>query len=281
MKRLIGLRYYHFMQAFRQRLGQVIFETDTKAGRAFDVVLLVMILLSVTLTMLESVATLQLSYGRLLRRLEWVFTLLFTVEYFLRVYSSYNRRQYVFSFFGLVDLLAILPSYFSIFLTGGQYFAVIRILRLLRVFRILKMVRFLGEANTLTRALKASRAKITVFLVTVISIVVIIGSVMYVVEGPKSGFNNIPVSMYWAIVTLTTVGYGDIAPETASGRFLSALVMVLGYGIIAVPTGIVTAELARAERTNDRVCPNCGLRYHDSDANFCRNCGERLEKVAS
>jgi voltage-gated potassium channel len=265
----------------RQRLGQVIFETDTKAGRAFDVVLLVMILLSVTLTMLESVAGLQLRYGRWLRRLEWGFTILFTIEYFSRVYSSYDRRKYIFSFFGLVDLLAILPSYLSIFLTGTHYFAVIRILRLLRVFRILKLVRFLGEANTLTRALRASRAKITVFLVTVISVVVVIGSVMYLVEGPKSGFNNIPVSMYWAIVTLTTVGYGDIAPETALGRFLSALVMILGYGIIAVPTGIVTAELTRAERTNDKICPNCGFRYHDRDANFCKNCGEKLETLSS
>jgi voltage-gated potassium channel len=270
-----------YVQAFRQRLGQIIFETDTRAGKAFDVVLLIVIVLSVTLTMLESVASLRLSYGKLLRGLEWAFTILFTVEYFLRIYSAYDRRKYIFSFFGLVDLLAILPTYFSIFLTGSQYFIVVRSLRLLRVFRVLKMVRFLGEASTLARALKASRAKITVFLVAVITIVVIIGSLMYLIEGEANGFSNIPIGVYWSIVTLTTVGYGDIAPVTPLGRFLSALVMILGYGIIAVPTGIVSVELARAERSGTKVCTSCGLLHHDQDANYCKHCGEKLETVTS
>lgn len=270
-------RYHRLVANVRQRLGQIIFETDTKAGRIFDIVLSMLILLSVTITMLESVRSLQLTYGRVLRRLEWTFTILFTIEYLLRLYAAYNRPKYIRSFFGVVDLLAVLPTYFSLFFSGSQYFAVIRALRLLRIFRILKMVRFLGEASTLRRALEASRPKITVFLVTVITVVLIIGSLMYVIEGEASGFNNIPVSVYWAIVTLTTVGYGDIAPVTPLGRFVSGLVMILGYGIIAVPTGIVSVELARAERSSSKVCPACGLRQHDQDALHCKRCGERLE----
>lgn len=264
------------MQTFRKRLGRIIFETDTPAGKAFDVLLLLLILLSIFLVMLESVSSIRQQYVDALRWLEWVFTGLFTLEYALRIYAAYNRQKYIRSFFGSVDLLAVLPTYLSIFLEGSQYFIVIRALRLMRVFRILKLSRFLGEANTLSRALKASRAKITVFLLAVVTIVVIVGSVMFLVEGEESGFTNIPISVYWTVVTLTTVGYGDIAPQTPLGRFLAALVMILGYGVIAVPTGIVTSELSRADRYRNKVCDSCGLSRHDIDATFCKQCGALL-----
>jgi voltage-gated potassium channel len=263
----------------RRRVGDVIFETDTPAGRAFDVALLWAILLSVALVLAESVASLRLRYGATLRTLEWVFTALFTVEYVVRVIVARKRRRYVTSFYGVIDLLAIVPTYLSLVVTGSQYLVVVRALRLLRVFRVLKATRYLGEAGILMRALRASREKITVFLVTVLTLVLIIGSAMYLVEGPEHGFDSIPVSIYWAIVTLTTVGYGDIAPGTALGKLLSALVMILGYGIIAVPTGIVTSELTRAQgpaRRDGPVCPSCGARDHPPDASFCRLCGTRL-----
>ncbi len=266
------------MQNFKERLGHIIFETDTPASRLFDVALLWAILISVILVMLESVVGFREQYGLSLRILEWIFTGLFTIEYAIRIYVAYNRPKYIRSFYGIVDLLAILPTYLSLFFAGTQYFIVIRALRLLRVFRVLKLVRFLGEAGTLVRALRASREKITVFLVTVITLVVVIGSLMFLVEGEENGFNNIPVSIYWAIVTLTTVGYGDIAPRTPLGQFLSAIVMILGYGIIAVPTGIVSVELARAERQErPRTCSDCQRSGHDPDAVFCKYCGELLD----
>ena len=268
----------------RKRLGDIIFETNTPVSRGFDVVLLWAILLSVLAVMLESVASIQVRFGTALRVLEWSFTGLFTVEYLVRIYSARKRLRYVGSFFGIVDLLAVLPSYLSLFFIGSQYFIVIRALRMLRVFRVLKLVRFLGEASVLSRALRASREKIVVFLVAVLTIVVIVGSVMFLVEGEASGYTNIPVSVYWAIVTLTTVGYGDIIPTTPLGRFLAAIVMILGYGVIAVPTGIVTTELARVSRENERRqhqhCHHCGLEGHDDDAVFCRRCGERLAPEA-
>ena len=264
----------------RKNLGNIIFETDTPAARFFDVVVLWAILLSVALVMLESVLSLRAQYGGVLRALEWGFTVLFTVEYFLRIYAARKRLRYVTSFYGVVDLLAVLPSYLSLVIVGSQYFIVIRSLRLLRVFRVLKLARYLGEANTLVRALRASRVKIIVFLWTVLTLVIIIGSVMYLVEGAESGFTNIPISVYWAIVTLTTVGYGDIAPRTPLGQTLSALVMVLGYAIIAVPTGIVTNELSRASQEEREArtleCPRCGQDTHDPDARYCKRCGERL-----
>ena len=266
-------------QSFKERLGHIIFETDTPAGRYFDIALLVMILLSVVLVMLESVASLRFRYGETLRMLEWAFTLLFTAEYLARLYTARNRLKYVRSFFGVVDFLAVIPTYLSLFIVGSQYFIVIRALRLLRVFRVLKLVRFLGQASVLARALQASREKITVFIVTVVILVTLIGSVMFLVEGPANGFTNIPISVYWAIVTLTTVGYGDIAPQTPLGRVLSALVMILGFAIIAVPTGIVTSEISRAERQEEasRRCSVCGRAGHDADAVFCKYCGEVLE----
>jgi len=266
------------MSTFRERLGHVIFEADTRTGKAFDVTLLIAILASIALVMLESVASYRATNGSLLRALEWVFTALFTVEYALRIYTAYDRRRYVTSFYGLVDLVAILPTYLSLFFVGAQYFLVVRALRLLRVFRVLKLVHFIGEAAVLKKALVASRGKIIVFLVAVITLVTIIGSIMHLVEGPEHGFDNIPKSVYWAIVTLTTVGYGDIAPQTPLGQFLSAIVMILGYGIIAVPTGIVTSEITRASMHKEyRRCQACARRGHDSDASFCKWCGGKLE----
>ncbi len=265
-------------QSLKERLGHIIFETDTPASRTFDVALLGLILLSVVLVMLESVASLRFRYGPTLRTLEWIFTLLFTAEYLVRLYTARNRLKYVRSFFGVVDFLAVIPTYLSLFIVGSQYFIVIRALRLLRVFRVLKLMRFLGQASVLAKALRASREKITVFVVTVMILVTLIGSVMFLVEGPANGFTNIPISVYWAIVTLTTVGYGDIAPRTPLGQFLSALVMILGFAIIAVPTGIVTSEISRAERRAEAAtrCPTCGRAGHDADAEFCKYCGESL-----
>lgn len=262
--------------SLRARLNAVIFEADTPAGKAFDVALLAAIVASILVVMLSSVAGYQLRYGRLLAALEWGFTGLFSLEYLLRIYSADRRWRYLVSFYGLVDLLAVLPSYLGLFLGGAQPFLVVRSLRLLRVFRVLKLVYFLEEAEALARALRASRAKITVFLLAVIALVLIIGSVMYVIEGPASGFDNIPVSVYWAIVTLTTVGFGDITPQTPLGRLLSSVVMILGYGIIAVPTGIVTSELSRTGRQDRRICPACQQRGHAADAAFCRRCGAKL-----
>jgi len=267
------------MPSRRERLGNVIFEADTPAGKLFDVGLLLAIGASIVLVMLESVAGVRARFGGLLRGLEWFFTALFTIEYLLRIYTAYDRPKYVTSFYGLVDLIAILPTYLSLLFVGAQYFLVVRALRLLRVFRVLKLVHFIGEAVVLKRALVASRGKIAVFLVTVITLVVIIGSVMHLVEGPEHGFDNIPKSVYWAIVTLTTVGYGDIAPRTPLGQFLSAVVMIIGYGIIAVPTGIVTSEITRASMQNGiRLCQACQRRGHDMDAKFCKWCGGPVDQ---
>ena len=262
---------------FKARIGYIIFQSDTPAGKLFDVVLLIAIVLSILLVMLESVESYRIEYGGALRNLEWFFTFLFTVEYGLRIYTAYERKKYIRSFYGLVDLIAILPTYLSLALAGAQYFLVIRALRLLRVFRVLKLAHFLGEADTLMRALKASREKIVIFLITVMSIVIIIGAVMHLVEGPEHGFDNIPRSVYWAVVTLTTVGYGDIAPQTPLGQFLSAIVMILGYGIIAVPTGIVTSEMTRySYEKSATTCDRCNSIHHDQDAIYCKVCGEKL-----
>lgn len=266
-------------ESVKGRLGDIIFETDTAAARAFDVGLLWAILLSVSMVVFESVPSIRESYGGTLRTLEWIFTSLFTIEYGVRIYVARKRWRYVTSFYGVIDLLAIVPTYLSLFLAGSQFLIVIRALRLLRVFRVLKATRYLGEAGLLARALQASREKITVFLVTVLTLVLIIGSAMYLVEGPENGFTSIPIAVYWAVVTLTTVGYGDIAPGTALGKFLSAMVMILGYSIIAVPTGIVTSELTRVQRPrrpDERACDSCGAGGHAPDASFCRVCGERL-----
>src|SRR5688500_8224549 len=246
----------------RARLHEIIFEADTRAGRLFDLVLIWLILLSVATVILESVRQIREQYGELLYALEWLFTLLFTVEYFLRLLSVRRPVRYATSFFGVVDLLAIIPTYLSILVPGSQYLLVIRILRLLRVFRLLKLTEYVTEADTLRRALRASQRKISVFLSAVMLLVIIIGALMYVIEGEAHGFTSIPTSVYWAIVTLTTVGYGDLSPRTSLGQILASAVMVLGYGIIAVPTGIVTVELAQAARQRSvttQACPSCEI----------------------
>lgn len=266
----------------RRRLYAVVFHAETPAGKAFDVVLLAVIVLSVLAVMLESVPTIRAEHGPALLVAEWAFTILFTIEYLLRLYSSPRPLRYARSFFGVIDLLAILPTYASLLLPGSQALIVVRALRLVRIFRVFKLSRYVGESRVLLDALSASRAKITVFLLSVVTMVLVIGAAMYLIEGAESGFTSIPQAVYWAIVTLTTVGYGDIAPATPLGKTLAAIVMILGYGIIAVPTGIVTAELAaRRERpTATRDCPACGARGHDVDASFCNRCGGRLPRQA-
>lgn len=265
----------------RHRLHEIIFEADTPAGRLFDVVLIFSIIVSVLVVMLDSVAALQEHYGRLFLLLEWFFTLLFSVEYLLRLSCIGRPLRYVGSFYGIVDLLSILPTYISLFLPAGKYFLVIRILRLLRVFRVLKLIQYVGESNYLQRALWASRRKILVFLLSVFLLMVIFGSVMYIVEGPEHGFTSIPRSIYWAIVTMTTVGYGDISPRTNMGQAIASLVMILGYGIIAIPTGIVTSELAFSKTISIQVCPECGREGHDVNAAYCKYCGAELNPPVS
>lgn len=261
----------------RKRLHTIIFGVSTRAGKAFDVTLLVAILLSVITVLLESVPDINAEYGGALRIAEWTFTVLFTIEYGLRLWTVGHVRTYALSFFGIVDLLAILPTYLSALFTGSQSLAVVREIRLLRVFRVLKLVRYLREAHGLMRALRAGSPKIVVFLTAVISIAVVFGTVMYLVEGDDAGFTSIPTSIYWAVVTMTTVGYGDIAPRTALGQFLALVLMILGYAIIAVPTGILSAELARSSAAPpQRACPRCSRKGHDADARHCKTCGEQL-----
>ncbi len=263
---------------FRFRLHTIIFEADTPAGKAFDVALLFAILLSIIAVILESVASMREQYGSLLRATEWFFTALFSVEYVLRLIAVRRPLLYARSFFGLVDLLAILPTFLSALIPGAQSLLVVRVLRLLRVFRVLKLTHLLGQAEILLTALRASRPKITVFLGTVLTIVVVMGAVMYVVEGGANGFDNIPRAMYWAIVTVTTVGFGDITPKTVLGQLIASVLMVMGYGIIAVPTGIVSVELAAATRhaVDTRACLGCGKQGHDMDASHCKFCGHSL-----
>ena len=262
----------------RKRLHEVIFEADTPAGKLFDVLLLVFIVLSVIAVLLDSVGSIHEKYGKILLTAEWIFTILFTMEYILRIISASRPSVYIFSFYGIIDLLAILPTYLSLVLVGSQYLLVIRILRLLRVFRVLKLARYVGASRVLAVALRNSRHKIVVFLEVVLTLVVIMGSLMYLIEGEAHGFSSIPRSIYWAIVTLTTVGYGDIAPETVLGQFLASIIMIIGYAIIAVPTGIISMEMAKASHTNTQVCQNCHFGNHDDDAKFCKNCGENLKE---
>lgn len=265
--------------SWRGKLHEVIFEADTPAGKLFDVILIAAIGCSVLAVMMESVTSIRLEYGELLFVIEWTFTILFTIEYVLRLVSVQRPIRYARSFFGIIDLLAIVPTYISLFIPGTHYLLVIRLLRILRVFRVLKLVHYMKEADTLTRALKNSRRKITVFLFTVLTMVVILGSVMYFIEGEENGFTSIPTSIYWAIVTLTTVGYGDILPVTPLGQVLASIIMIIGYGVIAVPTGIVTAELTRVDRHIDvssQHCASCSRAGHSDDAAFCKYCGQKL-----
>ena len=262
--------------AWKRSLYTIIFESDTPAGKVFDVSLLIAICLSVVVVMLESVKSVHAQHGVLLRTLEWSFTAVFTLEYIARLSCVRRPRQYAWSFYGVIDLLAIVPSYLNLF-TAANYVMVIRVLRLLRVFRVLKLAHFLEESDTLLTALRASRRKILVFIFTIIAIVIVMGTIMYLVEGEANGFSSIPQSVYWAIVTLTTVGYGDIAPRTALGQLIASVIMIMGYGIIAVPTGIFSMELREAAKAKEaRVCPNCETLEGDRHARFCRRCGSRL-----
>ena len=271
---------------FRTRLFEIIFHADDPAGKVFDVVLIVAILASVVVVMLESVAGIQARYARALVVTEWFFTVLFTVEYAVRLWAIRKPSRYARSFFGVVDLLAILPTYVSLIVPGAQVLLTVRILRALRVFRVLKLANYLDEADQLRRALSASRRKILVFIFVILTVVTVMGSMMYLIEGAENGFTSIPESVYWAVVTLSTVGYGDISPVTPLGKAVATIIIVMGYGIIAVPTGIVTAELTREvtrgelsqmETASTRQldpCPTCGLADHDDDAKFCKRCGE-------
>jgi voltage-gated potassium channel len=265
--------------SWRRRLHNVIYESNTTAGKIFDVALLLLIILSIIVVILDSVKSFNRQYAHLFFVLEWVFTFLFTLEYILRLVSIKKPWLYVFSFLGMIDLMAIVPSYLSFFIAGSQSLLVLRALRLLRIFRIFKLTHFLTEADFLKTAIKASVKKISVFMLVVFSLVIIMGSVMYLVEKGQNGFDSIPDSIYWAIVTITTVGYGDISPVTPPGKFIASLIMLLGYGIIAVPTGILTTEMTLAVRRRKHgheTCPNCGREGHDSDAKFCKYCGAVL-----
>jgi len=261
-------------------LYEIIFEADSPTGKQFDIWLLIMILASVLTVFLESIPSLGEKYSTLFYALEWVFTLFFTVEYWLRIYCALRPLRYVTSFYGIIDFLSILPTYLSLLIPGAQVGAVIRALRLLRVFRVFKLHNFLNQGDVISQALLRSRQKIAVFLYAVILMVIVIGAFMYLIEsnGPEADrFDSIPRSIYWAIVTITTVGYGDISPATTLGQFVAAIVMIAGYAIIAVPTGIVSAELVAANRpVGTKVCPHCMTEGHDEDAGFCKTCGGEL-----
>jgi voltage-gated potassium channel len=265
--------------SLKERLHIVIFEADTPAGKLFDVLLFVAIITSVALTMLQSVNPIRASHGTLLFALNTGFTGLFTIEYGLRLWCAKKTMHYARSFFGVVDLLAVLPFYVGLLIPGTRFLDVVKVLRMLRIFRVLKMTQYVGDADLLMNALVSSRRKIGIFLVAVMTIVVILGSLMYVIEGEGNGFTSIPRSVYWAIVTLTTVGYGDVLPQTPIGQALAAMIMIIGYSIIAVPTGIITAELglSAAQQKNARACTACGHAEHDADALHCKQCGTRLE----
>jgi len=252
----------------------MFFEPETRQGKIFSIVLLCVIVFSVILVMLESVGAIFAEYHRFLKTAEWIITVIFTLEYIARIIIVKKPARYIFSFYGIIDLLAVLPTYIGLFLVGSHSLVVIRLLRLLRVFRILKLTRYTQAGRLIGQAMWASREKISVFVLFVVIIAVIMGTVLYLVEGEASGFTSIPISIYWAIVTLTTVGYGDISPATPLGRFIASLIMIMGYAIIAVPTGIVTAEMMKTtEQKNTRLCPQCLLCNHDDDAVFCKQCG--------
>jgi len=266
------------MLKLRKRLYQIIFEADTRAGKNFDIALLFTILFSIFVVMLESLEGFRIKYATPLKYIEWSITVVFTLEYIARIWVTNKPLKYILSFYGLIDFLALLPTYIGIFFIGGQSLIVIRALRLLRVFRILKLSRHIRAGRLIADALWNSREKIGVFIVFVLTLAVIVGTLMYLIEGEKNGFTDIPTSIYWAIVTLTTVGYGDLSPATGLGRFLSSFVMILGYAIIAVPTGIVTASLLGKNNTNTQVCSNCMFDNHDNDAQYCKKCGTSLDK---
>ena len=262
------------MQLTREKLYTIVFGTETKAGRNFDLYLLWLILFSVLIVMLESVPQLDQHFDYEFNIIEWGLTIVFTIEYLTRIWISPKPTKYIFSWWGVIDLLSILPTYLSFFLVGYHYLLIVRIFRLLRVFRILRLVRFNNEAQMLLNALKASMYKITIFLMAVLAIVTLLGTVMYVVELNEEGFNSIPEAIYWAIVTVTTVGYGDMIPSTALGKFISSFAMIIGYAIIAVPTGIMTVGISKAT-ANEKKCTNCNA-FNPNDAKYCNQCGEEI-----
>lgn len=268
--------------SWQSKLHEVIYEADTTAGKVFDIVLLFVILLSIVIVMLESIASINEKYFEWLYITEWIITIIFTIEYILRIISIKKPKNYIFSFYGIIDFISTIPTYLTLFMGGYNVLLAVRALRLLRIFRILKITRYLGEADKLAVALRHSRPKILVFLFAVLIITIIAGTVMYLVEGEESGFANIPLSIYWCIVTLTTVGFGDIAPITPLGRFIASFIMITGYGIIAVPTGIVSAEYSRAGEkpipVNTQVCPYCNEDKHVDKAHYCHNCGNELNE---
>ncbi len=262
---------------FQAQLHEIIYESDTRTGKIFNLVLVLSILLSAAVVMLDSVKSIREAYGVSLNFADWLFTILFTVEYLLRIYCIGRPTKYIFSAYGMIDLFAILPSYLSLFFPGSRYLSVIRIFRTMRILRILKLAQYLEEGQLLVEALKASRKRITVFIFAVMLLVIFIGSTIYVIEGEENGFTSIPLSIYWAVVTLTTVGYGDISPKTPLGQAFSVIIMILGYGIIAVPTGIVTSELISSDKNiSTQACPQCSAEGHDFDAVHCKYCGAKL-----
>jgi len=265
---------------WRERLYVIIFFTNTPAGKRFDTWLLVFIFASLVVVMLDSIAIYRLEYGTFLFGLEWFFTAVFAIEYLVRIYTDPEPRKYIFSFYGAIDLLSVLPAFIALLLPDAQYLLVVRAIRMLRVFRVLKLTQYLSQANFLMVALRGSKQKIVVFLLSVTTMVLVFGTLMYVIEGPSRGFTSIPMSIYWAIVTITTVGFGDIVPQTPLGKAVASLVMITGYSIIAVPTGIFTAELATAMRADSlqHRCPTCEKLSHETNAAFCSRCGTQLFK---
>ncbi len=266
------------MHKIRKDIYHIIFRTDTFWAKTFDIFILILILLSLIILSLQSVESINKEYGQILNSSEWLITILFTIEYLLRIYSSPRPMRYIFSFWGIIDLMAILPTYLTLFIAGTHFLSAIRGLRLIRIFKVLNLSSFEKESRILAQSLKASIKKIEIFLFVVFIIVVIIGTLMYYIEGPENGFTSIPKSIYWAIVTITTVGYGDISPQTGLGQFLSSLIMIIGYGIIAVPTGIVSAEMVKSTSKEQRTCPSCKAIITDADAKFCKYCGSPLKQ---
>jgi len=264
---------------WKEKWYNIIFKSNTPVAKGFDIILLVLIVLSVVIVMLDSVEALRSRLGHMFFLAEWFFTIVFTFEYIIRIIVSRKRVVYIRSFYGIIDLLSILPTYISLFIVGSHFLIIIRILRMLRIFRILKLSRYLKASQVLLISLRQSKYKIIVFLEVVLTTVVIMGSLMYLIEGPENGFTSIPESIYWAVVTLTTVGFGDITPHTVMGKFFASMIMILGYSIIAVPTGIISAEMIKASSKNQRIikCRNCHKSTHDEDAKFCKGCGGKLD----
>ncbi|MEZ4808764.1 MAG: ion transporter [Allomuricauda sp.] len=279
------MKEHKTQSGWKNRLHEIIYEADTPSGKLFDIVLFILIIISVILVMLESVKEIDQNYHGTLLALEWGITVFFSLEYIARIISIKKPWKYIFSFYGIIDFVSTIPLYLSYILAGSQVLLAVRAFRLLRIFRILKLVKFMGEASQLQKALRASRTKIAVFIYVVLILSVILGTLMYIIEGDEAGFTSIPRSIYWTIVTLTTVGYGDIAPQTNLGQFFATIIMILGYGIIAVPTGIVTVEFSRQNKgkddgnyvhVNTQACPNCAAEGHRDDASHCYNCGHSL-----